>query len=149
MLPLSGVRSAVHDLRLAVGRDVHTEGGRPLRTKSACIYGTVGVPLDVYDAPFAVVDERGAAHRAIGTDTDGRPYALVGDARADVAGLRAYGMLDRRSDVVPDLLPETIFLRNLEEHMSLSVQIDRVVRVLPFLILTLLTLSRNHDQPVW
>jgi hypothetical protein len=31
-------------------------------------------------------------------------------------------MLDRRSNVVPDLLPETIFLRNLEEHMILSAQ---------------------------
>src|SRR5215216_6332040 len=110
MLPLSGVRSAVHDLRLAVGRDVHTEGGRPLRTKSACIYGTVGVPLDVYDATFAVVDERGATNSAVGTDADGLLYAVVGDARADVAGRLAYMMLDRRSDVVPDLLPETIIL---------------------------------------
>jgi hypothetical protein len=31
-------------------------------------------------------------------------------------------MLDRRSDVVPDLLPQTVFLRNLEEHMILSAQ---------------------------
>src|ERR671921_1884383 len=122
MLPLTGVRSAVHDLRLAVRRDVHPEGGRPFRTEGASIYGTVGIPLDVYDAPFAVVDERGAAHRAVGTDADGLLYALVGDARADVAGRRAYGMLDRRSDVVPDLLPQTVFLRNLEEHMILSAQ---------------------------
>src|SRR5215203_3765233 len=115
---------------------MHPERGRALRAERAGVYGAVGVALDVDDAPVAVVDERGATHRAVGTDAYGLLYALIGDARADVAGRRAYGVLDRRSDVVPDLLPQTIFLRNLDEHMILSVQIDRVVRVLPFLILS-------------
>src|SRR5918992_4467278 len=116
VLPFARVRPAVADLRPAVRRDVQTEGGRALRTERARVYGTVRVPLDVHNAPGAVVDERRAADRAVGTHAHGLLYALIGDARADVAGRRAYRVLDRRADVVPDLLPETVFLREPEEH---------------------------------
>src|SRR5688572_19961198 len=71
VLPLTRVRPAVADLRPAVRRDVHPEGGRALRTERARVYGTVGVPLDVHDAPVAVVDERRAAHGAVGTHAHG------------------------------------------------------------------------------
>src|SRR5918997_1161545 len=116
VLPLARVRPAVTDLGPTVRRDVHSERGRALRAERAGVYGAVGVPLDVYDAPVAVVDERGATDRAVGTHAH-RPFdALVGDAGPDLPGRRAYGMFDRRPDVVPDLLPETVFLRELEEH---------------------------------
>src|SRR5918997_4770354 len=116
VLPFRRIRPAVADLRPAVRRDVQTEGGRALRTERARVYGTVRVPLDVHNAPGAVVDERRAADRTVRTDANGLLYAFIGDARADVAGRRAYRVLDRRADVVPDLLPETVFLRELEEH---------------------------------
>src|SRR5215204_816155 len=116
ILPLRRVRPAVADLRPAVRRDVQTEGGRALGTERARVYGAVGVPFDVQDAPVPMVDERRAAYRAVGTHAHGFLYTLIGDARADGAGRRAYRVLDRRADVVPDLLPETVFLRELEEH---------------------------------
>src|SRR5215204_1652687 len=116
VLPLCRVRLAVAHLRPAVRRDVQPEARRPLGTEGARVYGAVGVPLDIHDASVAVVDERRAAHRAVGTDADGLLHTLVGDARADVAGRRAYGVFDRGAYVTPDLLPETVFLRELEEH---------------------------------
>src|SRR5829696_1361869 len=116
VFPLARVRPAVADLGPAVRRDVHTEGGRALRTERARVYGAVRVPLDVHNAPVAVVDERRAAYGTVGTHAHGLLYTLIGDARADGAGRRAYRVLDRRADVVPDLLPETVFLRELEEH---------------------------------
>src|SRR5215208_2547611 len=116
VLPLRRVGSPVADLGPAVGRDVQPEARRPLGTEGTGVYGAVGVTLDVYDAAVPMVDERRAAHGAVGTDADGLLHTLIGDARTDVAGRRAYGVFDRRSDVVPDLLPETVFLRELEEH---------------------------------
>src|ERR687897_3646262 len=109
--PLARERPAVADLGPAVRRDVQPEGGRALRTERASVYGAVRVPLDVHNAPVAVVDERRAAYGTVRTHAHGLLYTLIGDARADVAGRRAYRVLDRRADVVPDLLPETVFLR--------------------------------------
>src|SRR5215208_4716342 len=116
VLPLRRVRPAVADLRPAVRRDVQPEGSRALWTERARVYGAVGVPLNVCNAPVPMVDERRAAYRAVGTHAHGLLYTVIGDARADGAGRRAYGVLDPRADVVPDLLPETVFLRELEEH---------------------------------
>src|SRR5918999_46940 len=111
VLPLARVRPAVADVRPAVRRGVQPEGGRALRTERARVYGAVGVALNVHNAPVAVVDERRAAHGAVGTHAHGLLHTLIGDARADGAGRRTYRVLDRRADVVPDLLPETVFLR--------------------------------------
>src|SRR5215207_3182452 len=116
VLPLGRVRPTVAHLRPAVRRDVQTEGGRALRTESAGIDGAVGVALYVQDASVPMVDERRAAHGTVGAHAHGLLYSLVGDARPDVAGRRAYRVLDRRTDTAPYLLPETVFLRELEEH---------------------------------
>src|SRR5215210_4324353 len=80
VLPLRRVRPTVADLRPAVRRDVHTEGGRALRTERASVYGTVGVPFDVQNAPVPMVDERRAAYRAVGTHAHGLLHTLIGDA---------------------------------------------------------------------
>jgi hypothetical protein len=40
-------------------------------------------------------------------------------------------VLDRRTDVVPQFLPETIFLRELEEHTWPLLGKDVVVRIIP------------------
>src|SRR4028118_973025 len=119
VLPLARVRAPVADLRPAVRRVVQAEGGRALGAEGAGVHRGIRVALYVYDAPVAVVDEGGAADRAVGADAHRLLHALVRDARADVAGRRAYRVLDRRSDVVPDLLPEPVLLRELEKHSLL------------------------------
>jgi hypothetical protein len=95
---------------------VHPERRRTLRAKRAGVDGAVRVALDVYDAPVAVVDERGTTHGAVRAHAYRPLHVIVGDAGPDLPGRRTYRMLDRRPDVVPDLLPETVLLSELEEH---------------------------------
>src|SRR3712207_9385870 len=95
---------------------MQTEGRRALGAQSARVDRAVRVPLDVYDAPVAVVDQGRATHGAVRAHAHRPLHALVREARADVSRHGAYRMLDLDPDVVLDLGPQAVSLRDLEEH---------------------------------
>src|SRR5215207_5539164 len=114
-----GVRPAVLYLGPTVRRVDHPEGRRALGAEGPSVYRAVGVALDVYDAPVAMVDELGATHRAVRADADRLLHAGVVYASPKVAGRRADRVLYRNADVVLDLGPQLVCVRHLEEHASL------------------------------
>src|SRR5918998_2850461 len=119
LLPLLGVGPTVLDLGPAVRRVDHPGDRRALWAKRAGVYRAVGVTLDVYDAPVPAVDERRAAHRAVGADAHRLLHARVSRASPQVAGRRADRVLHLHADVVLDFGPQPVSVAHLEEHASL------------------------------